>query len=398
MKKILNKVQVFVLSAAGFTTTITVMLIIIFLFQNGFKLFNQHPYEEPTALVTSADVKHRTLTNEEIKKIFDQEITNWKEVGGDDKEIQIATLDNIASSATEEELGAEMENLGAIINKYFAEQEGTISFFPEKYLNKEFSGHRIEIKKVSVFDFLKGKEWIPTAKPVAQLGALPLILGTIWVSLGAIVLALPLGLMVAIYLSEIASKRMKQLMKPLIELLAGIPSVVYGFFGLVVLVPMIQKLFNLDVGETALSGSIILGIMALPTIITIAEDSITAVPKVMREASLALGANKWQTIYKVILPYALSGITAAIVLGIGRAMGETMAVIMVTGNAASMPHTYLQPVRTIPATIAAELGEAPYGGLHFQALFALGCILFIITMCFNIYVGYIKNKNKNITG
>ncbi len=374
------------------------MLIIIFLFQNGFKLFNQHPYEEPTALVTSADVKHRILTNEEIKEIFDQNITNWNEVGGDDKEIQIATLDNIASSATEEELGTDMENLGIIINKYFAEQKGTISFFPEKYLNKEFPGHRIEIKKVSVFDFLKGKEWIPTAKPVAQLGALPLILGTIWVSLGAILLALPLGLMVAIYLSEIASKRMKQFVKPLIELLAGIPSVVYGFFGLVVLVPMIQKLFKLDVGETALSGSIILGIMALPTIITIAEDSITAVPKVMREASLALGANKWQTIYKVILPYASSGITAAIVLGIGRAMGETMAVIMVTGNAASIPHTYLQPVRTIPATIAAELGEAPYGGLHFQALFALGCILFIITMIFNIYVGYIKNKNKIISG
>lgn len=398
MKKFLNKVQIFILSAAGFTTTITVILIIIFLFQNGFKLFNQHPYEEPTALITSADVKHRNLTNEEIKEIFDQKITNWKEVGGDDNEIQIATLDNIASSATEEELGTDMVNLGIIINKYFAEQKGTISFFPEKYLNKEFPGHRIKIKKVGVFDFFKGKEWIPTAKPVAQLGALPLILGTIWVSLGAILLALPLGLMVAIYLSEIASKRMKQFVKPLIELLAGIPSVVYGFFGLVVLVPMIQKLFKLDVGETALSGSIILGIMALPTIITIAEDSITAVPKVMREASLALGANKWQTIYKVILPYASSGITAAIVLGIGRAMGETMAVIMVTGNAASIPHTYLQPVRTIPATIAAELGEAPYGGLHFQALFALGCILFIITMIFNIYVGYIKNKNKIISG
>ena len=374
------------------------MLIIIFLFQNGFKLFNQQPYEEPTALVTSADVKHNNLTNEDIKKIFDQEITNWKEVGGDDKEIQIVTLDNIAASASEEEMGTEMENLGIIINKYFTDQSGAISFFPEKYLIKGFPGHRIELKKVSAFDFLKGKEWIPTAKPVAQLGALPLILGTIWVSLGAILLALPLGLMVAIYLSEIASKRVKLVVKPLIELLAGIPSVVYGFFGLVVLVPMIQKLFQLDVGETALSGSIILGIMALPTIITIAEDSITSVPKVMREASLALGANKWQTIYKVIIPYASSGITAAIVLGIGRAMGETMAVIMVTGNAASIPHTYLQPVRTIPATIAAELGEAPYGGLHFQALFALGCILFIITMLFNIYIGYIKNKNKKLSG
>ena len=136
--------------------------------------------------------------------------------------------------------------------------------------------------------------------------------------------------------------------------------------------------------------------MALPTIISIAEDSISSVPKVMREASLALGASKWQTIYKVVIPYASSGITSAVILGVGRAMGETMAVLMVTGNSAIIPHTFLQPVRTIPATIAAELGEAPYGGLHFKALFALGCILFLLTMLFNIYVSYIKFRNRRI--
>ena len=207
---------------------------------------------------------------------------------------------------------------------------------------------------------------------------------------------MPFGLMVAIFLSEIAPSKVKTIIKPLVELLAGIPSVVYGFFGLVVLVPLVQKTFHLDVGETALTGSLILAIMALPTIISIAEDSLSSVPKVMREASLALGASKWQTIYKVVIPYASSGITSAVILGVGRAMGETMAVLMVTGNSAIIPHTFLQPVRTIPATIAAELGEAPYGGLHFKALFALGCILFILTMLFNIYVSYIKFRNRRI--
>jgi len=176
--------------------------------------------------------------------------------------------------------------------------------------------------------------------------------------------------------------------------LAGIPSVVYGFFGLVVIVPMVQQVFGLPVGETGLAGSIILGIMALPTIITISEDALRSVPRAMREASLALGANHWQTIYKVIVPYAISGITAAVVLGIGRAIGETMAVLMVTGNSAIIPHTLLEPLRTIPATIAAELGEAPKGGAHYQALFLLGCVLFILTLIINLSVEYITSKNK----
>jgi phosphate transport system permease protein len=184
------------------------------------------------------------------------------------------------------------------------------------------------------------------------------------------------------------------LLKPVIELLAGIPSVVYGFFGLVVIVPYLQKLFNLPVGETALAGSIILAIMALPTIITISEDAIRNTPRAMKEASLALGATRWQTISKIIVPYSASGITAAAILGVGRAIGETMAVLMVTGNAAVIPHTLLEPVRTIPATIAAELGEAPQGGLHYEALFALGCILFLITLVINLSVEYVTNRRN----
>jgi len=169
---------------------------------------------------------------------------------------------------------------------------------------------------------------------------------------------------------------------------------VYGFFGLVVLVPAIQSVFKLPVGETALAGSIILAIMALPTIITISEDAIRSAPVAMKEASLALGASHWQSLRLVVIPYAKSGIMAAFILGIGRAIGETMAVLMVTGNAAVMPHSILEPIRTIPATIAAELGEAPFGGTHFKALFALGIILFIITFVFNSLVELIKSKNK----
>jgi phosphate transport system permease protein len=197
---------------------------------------------------------------------------------------------------------------------------------------------------------------------------------------------------VAVYLAEIASMRVRNFLKPLIELLAGIPSVVYGFFGLVVIVPFLQQSFKLPVGETALAGSIVLAIMALPTIITVAEDAIRTVPRATKEASLALGATQWQTIYRVIIPYAKSGITSAAVLGIGRAIGETMAVLMVTGNAAVIPHTLLEPVRTIPATIAAELGETSAGGGHYQALFALGCILFLITMVISISIEFIGKK------
>jgi len=214
------------------------------------------------------------------------------------------------------------------------------------------------------------------------------------VSFFAILFALPIGLATAIYMAEVADERLRKILKPIIELLAGIPSVVYGFFGLIVIVPMIHDVFHLPVGETALAGSIVLGIMALPTIITVSEDAIRNTPRSMKEASLALGANKWQTIYRVVIPYSMSGISAAAILGIGRAIGETMAVLMVTGNAAVMPRSLLQPVRTIPATIAAELGEAPAGGVHYQALFALGCILFLITMAINIWVQSISARRK----
>src|SRR3989339_12219 len=248
-------------------------------------------------------------------------------------------------------------------------------------------------KTVSPFKFLFGKSWYPISEP-AQLGIQPLILGSILVTVGAAIISIPIGVGCAIYIAEIAPSKIKEALKGGIELLAAIPSVVLGFVGMVTLVPMVKKIFHLPTGLTALSGSIMLAFMAMPTIVSIAEDAITAVPKRYKEAALALGATHWQAIYKVILVAAAPGIFAAIMLGIGRVIGETMAVMMITGNAAVIPHTLLEPVRTLTATIAAEMGEAIRGSNHYYALYAVGIILFIITFVINFIADIFLHRIK----
>ncbi len=393
-KRVSEKIIEGLLMLSGTITSLTVLLIVFFLFKEGLGVFDKKPVEEGVVVAIHRSNTVHDLTSLQIKNIYDQKTTNWSELGGKPDSIILFRIEDITNYYTEEQLGADFENLPACINHVIDSIPGIIAFFSQKYLAKDFKGQEVKIDKITLSEFLNGREWLPTAQPTAQLGVKPLILGTLWVSFGAIMLALPLGLAAAIYLSEIADDRTRKILKPVIELLAGIPSVVYGFFGLVIIVPLIQKLFNLPVGETALAGSIILGIMALPTIITISEDAMRNTPRAMKEASLALGASKWQTIYKVVIPYSASGITAGAILGIGRAIGETMAVLMVTGNAAVIPHSILEPVRTIPATIAAELGEAANGGLHYKALFALGCILFLITLLINLTVEFISNRKK----
>lgn len=379
---------------SGTITSLTVVLIVVFLFKEGLGIFNKKPIEDGYVVSINKNNPVQNISSEEIKNIYDQKITHWDQLGGTHDSIVLFRLEDISNYYTDAQIGENFEGLDSCINELTASQTNIIAFFPEKYLAKDFKGRTLNIDKVTLSGFLTGKEWFPTAQPVAQLGVMPLILGTLWVSLAAILIALPLGLAAAIYMSEIAKDKVRRIMKPLIELLAGIPSVVYGFFGLVIIVPLIQKTFDLPVGETGLAGSIILAIMALPTIITISEDAMRNTPRAMKEASLALGASKWQTIYKVVIPYSISGISAGAILGIGRAIGETMAVLMVTGNAAVIPHSILEPVRTIPATIAAELGEAPNGGLHYQALFALGCILFLITLFINLTVEFISHRKQ----
>ena len=380
---------------SGAATSITVVLIVFFLFVEGAGVFSKKPIDDGFLLAVSAENTVQKLQPSQIKDIYDQKITNWKELGGKDQAIVLFRAGDITDYYTEEELGKNFEFFPDKINELVAKTPGIIAFFSDKYKAKDFKGRELDIDKIKVSEFLAGEEWFPTAQPIAQMGVKPLIYGTLWVSFGAILLALPIGLAAAIYLSEIAKKRTRSILKPIIELLAGIPSVVYGFFGLVIIVPLIQSTFNLPVGETGLAGSVVLAIMALPTIITISEDAMRNTPRAMKEASLALGASQWQTIYKVVMPYSASGITAGAILGIGRAIGETMAVLMVTGNAAVIPTTLLEPIRTIPATIAAELGEAPNGGLHYEALFALGCILFLITFVINMLVEVITNRKSH---
>lgn len=240
--------------------------------------------------------------------------------------------------------------------------------------------------QVGIINFLFGMTWAPTAvEPL--YGIYPLIVGTLLVTLGAMVFSVPLSIGCAIYISELASPRIKSILKPAIELLAGIPSVVYGFFGLIVLTNFIRVAFDLPTGETWLAASVLLGIMALPTIISVSEDAISAVPREFREGSLAIGATRWQTISRVIVPAALSGITAAIILGIGRAVGETMAVMMVAGNAAIIPEpiwNILSPVRTLTGTLGIEMGEVAVGSDHYSALFGVAVVLLLITLIINL--------------
>jgi len=244
------------------------------------------------------------------------------------------------------------------------------------------------IIKYGIKNFLFGMDWYPSEK---IFGILPMIVGSIEVTMGALIIGIPLGLACAVSLTEFSSKRIRQILKPVIELLAGIPSVVYGFIGVVILVPFIRD--NLGgPGLSVLAASIILGIMILPTIISISIDSLLAVPRTYREGSIALGATQWQTTIMVMFPAARSGIITSIILGMGRAIGETMAVIMIAGNAINIPHSILDPVRTLTANIALEIGYST--GEHRQALFATGVVLFIIIMILNTAANIMSRKMK----
>ena len=242
--------------------------------------------------------------------------------------------------------------------------------------------------KVSPLDFFTGSQWDPDTK----YSILPLLISTTLVTIGAMTLAVPLGIFTAAYLSEMAPRKIQMFLKPLIEMLAAIPSVAIGFLGIVLVGPGLSSFFGIQNGLNALNGSILLAVMALPTIVTISEDAINAVPKTHREASFALGANKWETLFKVTIPAAMPGLIAAVMLGLGRALGETMTVLMATGNAAAIPQGFLDSVRTITATIAIEMGEVPYQTTHYYALFAIAAILFIITLIVNLIGEYFANR------
>lgn len=245
------------------------------------------------------------------------------------------------------------------------------------------------IAEVGLFDFIFGMSWAPSR---GEYGIFPMIVGSVSVTLGAALIGVPIGICCSIFLAEFAPVRVRNLFRPAIQLLAGIPSVVYGFWGMLFVVPLIRNYLG-GPGLSILAGSIILAIMILPTVISISEVSLTALPRHYKEGALALGMTHWQAIYSVMLPSAKSGIVAAVVLGIGRAIGETMAVIMVLGNAVAIPESILDPVRTLTTNIGIEMGYAE--GTHEQALFATGIVLFVIIMIINGFAQYItRDKNK----
>jgi len=231
---------------------------------------------------------------------------------------------------------------------------------------------------------LFGTRWYPTFD---LFGTLPLLLGSILVTVLAMVIALPLGVSTAVFVREVAPGWAREILKPMVEVLAGIPSVVLGFFGMTLVAPVVRETLGAPTGLTAFTGALILAYMALPTIISVAEDALDAVPKSYRDAGLAMGATQWQTIWLVVVPAARSGIVTAMMLGMGRAIGETMAVMMVTGNAARLPFSLdsiFRPVRTMTATVAAEMGEVAQGGVHYHALFGIGIMLFLLTFVINL--------------
>jgi len=241
---------------------------------------------------------------------------------------------------------------------------------------------------------LLSTRWYPIEN---HFGILPLITGSIIVTLGAMLIAAPFGIGTAVFLSEISPRWLREILKPLVELLGGLPSVVLGFLGILILAPFLRTFLNLPTGLTALAGALLLGGIAVPTIVSIAEDALDAVPQSYREGALALGATKWQTIWRVTLPAARSGVLTALMLGIGRTIGETMAVMMVTGNAPVMAiklSSIFSPVRTMTATIAAEMGEVANGSAYYHVLFFIGLVLFVISLAVNIIASSVVFRSK----
>jgi phosphate transport system permease protein len=249
--------------------------------------------------------------------------------------------------------------------------------------------------EVSPVTFLFGKYWYPTADP-PEFQIFPLIVASLAVTALSAAISIPLGVMTAIYLAEIAAPRVRDFAKPVVELLAALPSVVIGFFGMVIVAPFLQNTLDVATGLNLFNAGLMLAFMSVPTICSISEDAIYSVPVELKEASLALGATSWETISRVIIPASLSGISTAVILGMSRAIGETMVVLMVAGGAAMSPRSIFSPVRPMPASIAAEMAEAPFRSGHYHALFATGMVLFLFTLCFNILADYIAQKHKQV--
>lgn len=380
------------IKACGYASSVLVLIIVVFLFREGGGLFSSRAVERDLVAAVHQDNPVRELSETELHDVLEGKIKNWKALGGPDLKLKALHVNNLEKKLKEwgmidkkpeEKLGKKYEKLRPLLDSLMRAEPGMVILFQEDFIPT--IARPIDVGNISLAGFLTGKAWEPAKSPAPLFGALPLLWGTVLVTLGALFFALVLGPPVALYMAELAPKPLYRWLKPMVELLAGIPSVVFGFIGLVVLVPSIRELFGLSSGSTVLAGCILLAVIALPTIISVSEDAIRAVPRALKEASLGMGATHWQTMVRIIVPYSAPGIVAAILLGVGRIVGETMAVLMVTGNTPQMVgFDFLASVRTMSAAIAAEMGEAPQGGLHYEALFAVGCLLFLLTFLLNL--------------
>ena len=393
--------------ALSITTILTLAAIAFFLFKEAVPTFTKPYTSSIKAFVPvvnrSNQIWKNPINKSNLRDVFSGKITNWKELGGEDESIIVISysettpewerwmkglLDhdhlspNIIKVNSDKEMqDALKENSNAIGYLY---RENIVRGLREFQL----MGH------IGVFDFLFGKSWYPPPNDPPSFQIFPILLASIIVTLFSAIIAVPLGVGCAIYMSEIAHYKTNEILKPVIELFAALPSVIIGFFGMVIVAPFLQKQFGIANGLNLTNASVLLAFMAVPTIASVSEDALRAVPQSLKEASYALGATKWETTRRVVVPAAFSGISSAIILGLSRSMGETMVVLMVAGGAAMIPKGLFDPVRPMTSAIAAEMGEAPRGGMHYHSLFAIGATLFILTFCFNLLADFISKRYK----
>ncbi|MCS7297259.1 MAG: phosphate ABC transporter permease subunit PstC [Bacteroidia bacterium] len=373
------------LQAAALTTFLVLGGLTIFLFREGLPALSKTPFEG-IVFAVHPDNPVSTLTAAQVRALVRQE-KRWQDFNGPDTVLIPIYLANIERYVPPT---ASIQEIRLILDS-LAEFPGILFALPPALLPSSVKQLRVEWEGWKEIFF--STQWSPTYEPVPAVGFLPLLVGSLWVSIIGLAVVVPLGLAMAIYVVEFLPKSFYYPIKILWELLAGLPSVVVGFWGLVVVVPWIQKVFRLTAGETALTAGILLGWMTLPLMASLVEEALRAIPRLLEESSYGLGATQWQTIWRLKLPYVFPSIATATLLSAGRILGETMVVLMVSGNSPLLHFSPLQPVRTLPATLAAELGEAPVGSYHYHVLFLLGVILFILTLGLNLSAYLIHPKD-----
>ena len=383
MRKFFEKIVEGGLLISGSVSSFTILLIVFFLFKEAGGLFNTPATEEGYVLAVNKSNDVGKLSPEKIMDIFDGNITNWKDISGMDQDILIFRFSDLTNYYTEEELGDEFQYVPQKISELVAKEPGIIAFFPKQYLLENgFQGKVLPEEKITLGEFFGGTKWYPTSTPAPIFGLIPLLLGTLLVSIGAIVLSLPFGIAVAIYMAEIANKRTRDLLKPIIELLAGIPSIVYGLFGMLFFVTALHW------GMSLLAGACTLVIMVLPLIMRTAEEALKAVPDSYREGSFGLGAGKLRTVFRIVLPSAVPGILAGVILAIGRIVGETAALIYTAGTVAKVPSSVFGSGRTL----AVHMYNLSSEGLYMNQAYATAVVLLVLVVLINTISGMIAKR------